>query len=337
MPPPSRRNPQILRGLATPFLSLATFQLSGRGRGSNQWLSPPGCLQFSLLLTLPPQFPADKLVFIQYLAALAICDGLDADGRLGVRIKWPNDIYAHAEGVGGTTIGSGERGKAKLGGILVNSSLVDGQWRVVVGCGINVLNDLPTTSLAQLHDVKARRDALRHGRAGSEAQAESQVTMEASLARILVSFEGFWTTFLQDQGFKGLLDEYLGRWLHSYVPGLSAAHPEFVPLIANVERFHSDQKVTLTSVTPHQALVIKTITLDYGLLRCIPDRSADSALPRSSMYDGGSEDRSFGFRHSLSAGMRSLGIDRAQSESYVDLQPDGNSFDLMSGLIKRKV
>lgn len=211
---PNYRNPKILRGLATPFLSLATFQLSGRGRGSNQWLSPPGCLQFSLLLTLPPSFPADKLVFIQYLAALAICDGLDPDGKLGVRIKWPNDIYAHAEGIGGTEVGKGEKGKAKLGGILVNSSFVDGRWRVVVGCGINVLNDLPTTSLAQLHEVKARRDALRDGGFASGGEAE-EVSMEKSLARILVSFEGFWATYLQDQGFKGLLDEYLGRWLHT--------------------------------------------------------------------------------------------------------------------------
>jgi biotin--protein ligase len=97
---------------------------------------------------------------------------------------------------------------------------------------------------------------------------------------------------------------------------------------------HSDQKVTLTSTTPHQALVIKTITLDYGLLRCVPDKTAGSALPRSSMYDGGSEDRSYS---PLSAGMQSLGISRAQTGNFVDLQPDGNSFDLMSGLIKRKV
>ena len=55
------------------------------------------------------------------------------------------------------------------------------------------------------------------------------------------------------------------------------------------------------------------------------------------MYDGGSEDRSFSLAHSLSAGMQALGMDRARSESFVDLQPDGNSFDLMSGLIKRKV
>jgi biotin--protein ligase len=212
------RNPKVLRSLPTPFLSLASFQLSGRGRGSNQWLSPPGCLQFSLLLDLPHSFPANKLVFIQYLAALAICDGLDTDGKLGVKIKWPNDIYGEAEGIGGTVVGKGVKGKAKLGGILVNSSFVDGQWKVIVGCGINILNELPTTSLSQLQDVKAKRDHHRQGSADINTEQSHNgagVSMEKSLAKILVSFEGFWNTFLEDKGFENLLDEYLGRWLHT--------------------------------------------------------------------------------------------------------------------------
>lgn len=125
-------NPLLLTNLPTPLVFLASFQLSGRGRGSNMWLSPPGCLQFSLLLDLPASL-SSKMVFIQYIMALAVCEAIDEDGRLGVRIKWPNDIYAEVEGVGGTEIGSGKKGKAKLGGILVNTSFVGGKWRIVVG------------------------------------------------------------------------------------------------------------------------------------------------------------------------------------------------------------
>jgi hypothetical protein len=73
------------------------------------------------------------MVFIQYLMALAVCEAVDDDGRLGVRIKWPNDIYADVEGVGGSEVGSGKRGKAKLGGILVNTNFVNGKWRIVIG------------------------------------------------------------------------------------------------------------------------------------------------------------------------------------------------------------
>lgn len=173
------------------------------------------------MLELPRSFPANKLVFIQYLAALAICDGLDSDGKLGVKIKWPNDIYGEAEGIGGSIIGEGVKGKAKLGGILVNSSFVDGKWKVIVGCGINILNELPTTSLSQLHKVKAKRDQHREGSTNIDPQKTTQVSMEKSLAKILVSFEGFWNTFLEDQGFENLLDEYLGRWLHTYVFGIA--------------------------------------------------------------------------------------------------------------------
>ena len=126
------RNPLLLANLPTPLAFLATFQLTGRGRGTNIWLSPPGCLQFSLLLDLP-NFLASKVVFIQYLMALAVCDAVDEDGRLGVRIKWPNDLYAEAEGVGESKIGSGEKGRAKLGGILVNTNFISGKWRIVVG------------------------------------------------------------------------------------------------------------------------------------------------------------------------------------------------------------
>lgn len=111
---------------------MASFQLSGRGRGSNVWLSPPGCLQFSILLTLPSSL-SSKIVFIQYLTALAIVEAVDEDGRLGVKIKWPNDIYSEVEGVAGTEVGGGVKGKAKIGGILVNTNYVGGQWRIVVG------------------------------------------------------------------------------------------------------------------------------------------------------------------------------------------------------------
>ena len=198
---------------------MASFQLAGRGRGKNQWLSPAGCLQFSILLKLPRGFPSNKVVFAQYIAALAICQGLDDDGKLGVRIKWPNDIYAEAEGLGQAPanvedeeIIDGERrtplkGRAKLGGILVNSSFVKGEWHLVVGCGINILNDLPTTSLAQLYELAHKRNRT--------AGPLTVPTMEGSLARILVAFEEIWDKFVEEKGFAGFIDEYTGRWLHT--------------------------------------------------------------------------------------------------------------------------
>ncbi|KAG2041287.1 hypothetical protein BDR03DRAFT_855884 [Suillus americanus] len=59
---------------------------------------------------------------------------------------------------------------------------------------------------------------------------------------------------------------------------------------------HSDQLVTLTNRTPHRSVRIVGITPDHGLLRTVPM--------------GGGE--------------------------FIDLQPDGNSFDMMKGLISMK-
>ncbi|KAI0080436.1 hypothetical protein K474DRAFT_1689244 [Panus rudis PR-1116 ss-1] len=67
----------------------------------------------------------------------------------------------------------------------------------------------------------------------------------------------------------------------------------------------SDQVVTITTSTPHRRVRIAGITPDHGLLRTIPER--DAWISRA---NGG--------------------------EDFIDLQPDGNSFDLMSGLIMTK-
>ncbi|WVQ79125.1 biotin-[acetyl-CoA-carboxylase] ligase [Cryptococcus sp. DSM 104549] len=301
------RNPLLLTHLPSPLVFLASFQLSGRGRGSNIWLSPPGCLQFSLLLDLPASL-SSKMVFIQYIMALAVCEAVDEDGRLGVRIKWPNDIYAEVEGVGGSEVGSGKKGRAKLGGILVNTNFVGGKWRIVVGCGINVLNALPTTSLSQLHSLLAAKAST------TRKPLPAAPTMEGTFARIMSSFDGKWQQFIEEKGFKGFMDEYHGRWLHA------------------------GQEVTLTTTEPHTRVRILSITPDHGLLRCLP--ISDKPKPTSGLtplydrnVDAGEDDRG-----SWSANRTAAAAGRAQAASpFVDLQPDGNSFDLMSGLIKRKV
>ena len=115
--------------LPIPLVSVATHQLAGRGRGSNIWLSPPGCLQFSLLLRLPiSSFPASKLVFVQYLFGLAVVEACRSPSVLGafgdrVRLKWPNDIYAI----------TAQAGAKKIGGILVNTSFMGGHVDIIIG------------------------------------------------------------------------------------------------------------------------------------------------------------------------------------------------------------
>ncbi|KAF7762164.1 hypothetical protein Agabi119p4_8757 [Agaricus bisporus var. burnettii] len=278
------KNPVYLSSLLTPTVSLASHQLIGRGRGSNVWLSPAGSLSTSIHLRLKSSdgVPWNKLVFVQYLYALAICEGVRDDSILGlggdeggegegwrVRIKWPNDVYA--------LVGSrGAEEKKKIAGILVNTSFSAGGVDIVVGCGLNVFNEMPLTSLSQL---------LRHTPSGDKRR--SNLSLERTAAVILCKFGELWNEFVAAKGsFEPFMDLYLRRWLHS------------------------DQLVTLTATQTPTPVRIVGITLDHGLLRTMPERGLSNPYFSSSVGK--------------------------VEEEYIDLQPDGNSFDLMSGMIKTK-
>jgi len=97
---------------------LSAEQTAGRGRLDRSWQSESGSgLWCSILVDL---HGCDSLSWLPLATGLAV---LDACTELGasVELKWPNDITA---------------GGAKLGGILIESAGVPGQW--IVGIGINV-------------------------------------------------------------------------------------------------------------------------------------------------------------------------------------------------------
>ena len=114
----SESNFDLRAALPVPLLSLATFQLSGRGRGQNQWASPLGCLQFSLLVAMPDAVRA-KAPWVQYLFSVAVVHAcrniLPSSVAKSVVIKWPNDIYAEVKNEQGEVVLL-----KKIGGILVN-------------------------------------------------------------------------------------------------------------------------------------------------------------------------------------------------------------------------
>ena len=75
----------------------------------------------------------------------------------------------------------------------------------------------------------------------------------------------------------------------------------------------SNETVEVTTVTPPQRVKIVGITPDFGLLR---------TLPTGQNGPGGYAGQGYGGFY--------------QSSPFIDLQPDGNSFDIMAGLIKSK-
>lgn len=97
-------------------------QTAGRGRRDNRWIAPRGKdLMFSLLLK--PDAPLEKWPRITTLAALAICQAIEAELPLQPRIKWPNDVYL---------------GDRKVSGLLAETVSTRDGMLLVLGIGLNV-------------------------------------------------------------------------------------------------------------------------------------------------------------------------------------------------------
>ncbi|UPX14647.1 uncharacterized protein EKO05_0005124 [Ascochyta rabiei] len=193
------KNPSLLRTLPNGFTITATTQIAGRGRGSNVWVAPPGAMMFSTVLhhsfALSQSAP---VIFVQYLAALAIVQGIQeyAPGyeKIPVKLKWPNDIYAQLPGSANNPV-------VKIGGILVNSSYSGSSYDVVCGIGLNLSNALPTTSLNQL--------------AASQNPPLKPLTQEKLLASILAAFESLYTDFCTRGFSRDMEEQYYRAWLHT--------------------------------------------------------------------------------------------------------------------------
>lgn len=192
------KNPSWLEHIPAGLVATATTQVAGRGRGSNVWVSPPGSMPFSFVLrhslTLSTSAP---VVFVQYLAALAVVKGIQGYDtgyeKMPIKLKWPNDIYALDP-----SRPASDKAYVKIGGILVNSSYAGGDYTLVVGIGLNLSNAAPTTSLSHIA-AKANLGSL---------------TAEKLLASILAQFEAMYTRFCRTGFDRQFEDTYYRHWLH---------------------------------------------------------------------------------------------------------------------------
>jgi BirA family biotin operon repressor/biotin-[acetyl-CoA-carboxylase] ligase len=121
-----------------PLWISAKSQTAGRGRRANTWISPPGNLYATLLLTEPSAVEAAPQ--LSFVASLAVHDAiLDCAGSLlpTLKVKWPNDLLI---------------GEAKVGGILIESEN-EPLFAVAIGAGVNCASHpsdtpYPATDLA---------------------------------------------------------------------------------------------------------------------------------------------------------------------------------------------
>lgn len=267
------KNLSLLAHLPTGFTLAATTQLAGRGRGTNVWLAPPGCLLFSTVINHPAHLaPSRPVVFVQYLAALAIVEAVrsydggggsnSAYSDLPVKLKWPNDVYAQdpAAPWQDPTAKQKVANYVKIGGILTNCAYSNGAYQMVVGVGLNTTNGKPTTSL----DAVLARFSERH--------KLPPFRVERLLARVLTRFESLYREFVRSGFTRDMEERYYANWLHS------------------------NQMVTLEAEGGVKAKIVG-ITRDWGLLRA--QEVGFDGRPTGRLWALQSDENSFDFWRGL--------------------------------------
>jgi len=150
-----------------PLWVTARVQTAGRGRRGRTWVSEPGNLYASLMLTDPA--PPGRAAQLAFVAALAVADAIatTAPALAGeLAFKWPNDVLL---------------GGAKVAGILIEAEGTS-PLMAAIGIGVNCRHhpeaaEFPATDLAaadaavsveavfmELSDAMVRR--LREWQAG---------------------------------------------------------------------------------------------------------------------------------------------------------------------------
>ncbi|XP_014784964.1 biotin--protein ligase [Octopus bimaculoides] len=179
------------------LVAIAGRQTSGRGRGGNQWISPPGCAMFTLHVCLDAasvlgQAPA----FLQHFCGLALVLSvrqLPGYEDINIEIKWSNDIVFN--------------NCIKLGGVLVDSYTEEGKFHAFIGAGLNVSNHNPTMCINDLIKLENKMRIL------NEMDVLPELSKEKIISRTITTFEQIMAKF-NSKGpgdFENLLYKY---WIH---------------------------------------------------------------------------------------------------------------------------
>lgn len=210
------QNIRLLQNLPNGFVISGTVQVCGKGRSGNYWVNPVGVLPVSTLMKLPlSSAQRSPIVFVQYLSSMAFVEAVLSYGpgydQIPLKIKWPNDIYILLPEFIGKDIGQNipEGSYSKVGGIVVNANVLDNQYYLVVGSGLNVSNAAPSTSINRVIEALNSYWASQ----GSSMRLEG-LRHERLLAKYLAIFNEMFNLFKR-QGFSPFLERYYEMWLHS--------------------------------------------------------------------------------------------------------------------------
>lgn len=113
-------------GMPEGYTVIADTQTHGKGRKDRSFFSPSGTGIYMSILFRPTQYSSQEAMKLTTMAAVAVCEAIEAVSGEQAQIKWVNDIYVAGK---------------KVCGILTEASfgLEDGRLEyAIVGIGINV-------------------------------------------------------------------------------------------------------------------------------------------------------------------------------------------------------
>jgi BirA family transcriptional regulator, biotin operon repressor / biotin---[acetyl-CoA-carboxylase] ligase len=165
-----------------PLWTVAARQSAGRGRHGRTWVSGPGNLYATLLLSLPVS--AHIAAQTSFVAALAVHDSAAAvlAHPEHLALKWPNDVLLDGR---------------KVSGILIETVAQDGTdgTMVAIGIGINLVQ-------APAHTRYGATSLAEHGAHMKPAEAFARLT--AALSRRLADWN-------DGRGFAAIRSQWVAR------------------------------------------------------------------------------------------------------------------------------
>eukprot|EP01095_Lingulamoeba_sp_RSL-Kostka_P006440 TRINITY_DN2015_c0_g8_i1.p1 TRINITY_DN2015_c0_g8~~TRINITY_DN2015_c0_g8_i1.p1 ORF type:complete len:303 (-),score=76.61 TRINITY_DN2015_c0_g8_i1:29-937(-) len=181
---------------------VADKQTSGKGRTTNKWSSPKGCLMFSFKCIVSS---GRTLPYVQYLISIAILKTISSltkniYSRLPIAIKWPNDLYGMNQKIGGVLCQSEMMLESSIS--YSNST----SYAIAAGIGLNVSNSEPTTCINDILETK------------TDLLLNNNDPIKLSREDILSSFFNHFEPMLEQldsEGFSSFYDYYIDNWLHT--------------------------------------------------------------------------------------------------------------------------
>ena len=164
---------------------LSELQRAGRGRRGRRWITPFGAgVAMSVAWTFSDA--ARSLPGLSLGVGVAVARAMTRTGALGVRLKWPNDIWYQDH---------------KIGGVLIElRAEAGGPAHVVIGVGVNVA--LPAAARREIEAGGVRVSAVADACAAAPSRNEVAGAILDELLSMLGQFEregfaafwGAWTS-----------------------------------------------------------------------------------------------------------------------------------------------